>query len=131
MFNSLFSQRGKFIGNLEAASLVSFVCRFIWKAYNQFYFEGRPLDLNLDISNATSSSLEFIASIHSLTKSSVEFNLPDPGLNKWEVPYSSRIKINCDGSFDYHIFIGVAAVICRDQRGVFIDGFKNIFLALT
>ena len=86
------------ICSIKAITLVGCLCWFIWKARNEWGFEGNQPNSISVITKAVDLSLEVYSAYLSLLKSFKDVYLPGPSTPSWEVPCPSVVKINCDGA---------------------------------
>lgn len=47
---------------------------------------------------------------------------PKLGVDRWEPPLTTKVKINTDGHFDPSSEKGLAGVICRNEEGILLTG---------
>ena len=113
------------IDGLRASSLFRCLCWFIWKARNEFIFNGIDRKASDVISKAVTASFEFGSASRKLCQSS--FDVFTLGPSRWLAPCPSMVKTNCDGAFSKNLKLGAAAFVVRDHSGALIDG-KNSFI---
>lgn len=97
----------------------------IWKARNEFIFQGTPIGIK-NIALKMEQAWEEIQSImlkpnaaHSRGTFSLSSNA-----GKWTPPGTDQVKINCDASWKKDFEGGFGAVIIRNHKGDLIDGKK-------
>ena len=113
------------IDGLRASVLLCYLCWFIWKARNEFIFNGIDPKVSIVISKAVAASFEYGLASRKLCQSSFDVFIPGP--SRWSAPCPGMVKINCDGAFSKNLNLGVAAFVVRDHTGALVDG-KTSFI---
>ena len=124
-FDTFVNMERVVIDGLRASSLFCYLCWFIWKARNEFIFNGIDPKASVVISKAVTASFEYGLASRTLCQSS--FDVFTPGPSCWSAPCPGMVKINCDGAFSENLHLGVAAFVVRDHTSALIDG-KTSFI---
>lgn len=99
----------------------------IWKARNEYCFEGRVINPEFVIRRAEANWKDFWEANGKEATDSLPGPVSLSDSHKWKPPTTGELKINCDGSFCAENLKGALAVIVRDEDGDFLTGSSRCF----
>lgn len=97
----------------------------MWKARNEFIFQGTPFSVKsiaLKMEQAWDEVQNLM--IKSTTCTPASPIIPSSSARKWCPPDINRVKFNCDASWKKDTREGFGAVVLRNHKGELIDGRK-------
>lgn len=108
------------LGNIfpNVDSWIFYALWLIWKARNDFVFNGMNPNHMYLLYQTLNLCSEFLLSLENTVRESGGPSLNISSFPKvWRPPTSPFLKINCDAAFDIGRSKGSAGIICRDENG--------------
>lgn len=98
----------------------------IWKARNEFIFEGRRINLEFIIKRAEENMKEFWVANVIEKREDTTMHTNQNQNHQWTPPIGDMVKINCDAAYDLNSLKGASAVLVRDRDGDLLTGSSRV-----
>lgn len=98
----------------------------IWKARNEYIFEGRKINPEFIIKRAEENMKEFWEANDTEKPEESAMETNQNHMQRWNPPMGYAVKLNCDAAFDSENLIGACAVLVRDRDGDLLTGSSRL-----